>query len=302
MTDTFQPSREQLLIIEHPDEPLRVAAGAGTGKTTTIVERIAHLADAGVDPARILGVTFTNKAADELNQKVVDAIGSDDESRTPEISTYHGFAASILDEFGAYVGYDRSAMLMDDGHRSELASRVLRMTDAPDLDLTSLPTRRREMLALAAGVTDNLLDADTVRRSAPGNLTDDDGADAVVWRKRLALLEAVESYEDEKQRLGLLEYGDLIRLAVRTVEETTAVAESISERYDAIVLDEYQDTDPAQRRLLAVLFSSKVPVTAVGDTDQTIYEWRGASAENFAAFPVDFPQSDGSGHPPSPCP
>ncbi len=295
MSESFTPSPEQVAIIDHPDEPLRVAAGAGTGKTTTIVRRIANLVDSGVDPARILGVTFTNKAADELNQRVIEAIGSSDETRVPEISTYHGFAAAILDEFGAYVGYDTSAMLMDEGHRSELASRVLRMIDSVDLDLTSLPTRRTEMLSLSASLTDNLIDVNTVRGAAILSGIDNDIV--AVWRKRLALLDAVELYETEKQRLGLLEYGDLILLAVRTIEESDTVAESISNRYDAVVLDEYQDTDPAQRRLLTELFASKVPVTAVGDTDQTIYEWRGASAENFAAFPTDFPQSDGTAAP-----
>ena len=100
MSMGFEPTNEQLAIIQHPDEPLRVAAGAGTGKTTTIVERIAHLVDRGLDPSRILGVTFTNKAADELNQRVLDSIGADLDGRVPEISTYHGFAASVLDEFG----------------------------------------------------------------------------------------------------------------------------------------------------------------------------------------------------------
>lgn len=297
MNQEFLPSDEQRSIIEHPGEPLRVAAGAGTGKTTTIVERIAHLVENGLDPARILGVTFTNKAASELNQRVLRTIGAQDDDRIPEISTYHGFAASILDEFGAYVGYNRSAMLMDDGHRSELASRVLRATHTPDLDLTALSNRRTEMLSVAATLTDNLLDAETVREAAPAGVAelDPESADLVLetWRKRLALLGVVEEYEAEKRRLGLLEYGDLIRLANQVVEESPDVADEIGSRYDAVVLDEYQDTDPAQRKLLTVLFSANVPVTAVGDTDQTIYEWRGASAENFAAFPQDFPQSDG---------
>jgi DNA helicase-2/ATP-dependent DNA helicase PcrA len=298
MSTEFRPSDEQLSIIEYSYEPLRIAAGAGTGKTTTIVERIAHLVGAGLDPARILGVTFTNKAAEELNQRVLQVLGSEHDDRTPEISTYHGFAASILDEFGAYVGYDRSAMLMDDGHRSELASRVLRSTGTPDLDLTSLSTRRSEMLSLAASLTDNLIDAAVVRAAAPSGVraanldTADD--ETVVWRKRLALADAAESYEAEKRRIGLLEYSDLIRLAVQVVEESDDVSNEISSRYDAVVLDEYQDTDPAQRRLLTSLFARRVPVMAVGDTDQTIYEWRGASAENFAAFPHDFPIDDGT--------
>lgn len=298
MTKGFHPTQEQRLIIEYPAEPLRVAAGAGTGKTTTIVERIAHLVRQGLDPARILGVTFTNKAADELNQRVLAALGLEDADRVPEVSTYHGFAASILDEFGVHVGYDRSSMLMDDGHRSELAVRVLREVGSADLDLTSLSSRRKELLSLAATITDNLVDIDEIRRIAPPD-PDDVGiedADDVTrsWSKRLALTDAVVHYEAEKRRLGLMEYGDLIRLAVQVVLKAPDVASEIGSRYDAVVLDEYQDTDPAQRQLLTTLFSTRVPVVAVGDTDQTIYEWRGASAENFASFPRDFPRSDGS--------
>ncbi|MFV1971211.1 MAG: ATP-dependent DNA helicase [Acidimicrobiia bacterium] len=299
MTSEFRPTQEQRLIIEYAAEPLRVAAGAGTGKTTTIVERIAHLVRRGLDPARILGVTFTNKAADELNQRVLAALGLEDADRVPEISTYHGFAASILDEFGVYVGYDRSSMLMDEGHRSELAARVLRDVATHDLDLTSLPTRRRELLSLAATITDNLVDTDDIRRAAPRGLDNVDGDDTddatKAWLKRLALPDPPERYESEKRRLGLIEYGDLIRLAVQVTQDAPDAATEIGSRYDAVVLDEYQDTDPAQRQLLTKLFSTKVPVVAVGDTDQTIYEWRGASAENFAAFPTDFPRTDGSG-------
>ncbi len=298
MSVEFEPTDQQWAIIRHTDEPLRVAAGAGTGKTTTIVERIGYLVGRGLDPSRILGVTFTNKAADELNHRVLRTIGGEHADRVPEISTYHGFAASILDEFGAYAGYDRAAMLMDDGHRTELASRVLRTIETPDLDLTSLSTRRAEMLALAGSLTENLLDADTVKNAAPLGIGDIDLDDADgltrAWRKRLALLDAAEAFEAEKRRLGLVEYGDLIRLAVQVVEDSSDIAREISSRYDAVVLDEYQDTDPAQRRLLTTLFSERVPVTAVGDTDQTIYEWRGASAENFAAFPRDFPLPDGA--------
>lgn len=298
MSAGFVPNDEQRRIIEYAGESLRVAAGAGTGKTTAIVERIAHLVRNGVNPSRILGITFTNKAAGELNQKVVAALGSTDDDRMPEISTYHGFAASILDEFGVFIGYDGSSRLMDEGQRSELASRVLRSTDAADLDLTSLSTRRKEMLSLASAMTDNLVDAERIREAAPSTIhrTDLDEADetTTAWKKRLALAGVAEQFETEKKRLGLIEFGDLIRYAVDVVEQSPETAKEIGSRYDAVVLDEYQDTDPAQRKLLTLLFAGNVPVLAVGDTDQTIYEWRGASAENFAAFPIDFRRSDGS--------
>jgi len=174
----------------------------------------------------------------------------------------------------------------------------MRSIDTPDIDLTALSTRRTEMLAIAGSLTDNLIEAEAVRAACPSGIdkADIDTADdaTLTWRRRLALVDAAEMFEAEKRRLGLLEYGDLIRLAVQVVEESDDVSLNISARYDAIVLDEYQDTDPAQRRLLRTLFSQKVPVIAVGDTDQTIYEWRGASAENFASFPHDFPLSNGA--------
>lgn len=302
MSRTFDPSNEQRNIIQYPAEPLRVAAGAGTGKTTTIVERIAHLVRNDLDPARILGVTFTNKAADELRHRVLGTLGLDAADRIPEIATYHGFAASILDEFGAFVGYSSTSMLMDEGHRSELADRVLRSLPTAGLDLTVLSQLRSELLSLASAITDNLALTSDIREAAPSNLdesdrrgADEDGDDKAreAWIKRLALTDAVDAYEAEKRRLGLMEFGDLIRLAVQVVSSAPEVAAEIGLRYDAVVLDEYQDTDPAQRRLLTMLFAERVPVVAVGDTDQTIYEWRGASAENFASFPADFPRTEG---------
>jgi len=105
----FIPTPEQQAIIEYPAVPLRVVAGAGTGKTTTIVERLAAAVEAGGDPTRALGITFTNKAADELRIRLYESVGERQDGREVEVSTYHGFAASILDEFGAFVGYESTA-------------------------------------------------------------------------------------------------------------------------------------------------------------------------------------------------
>jgi len=283
----FVPTPEQKAIIDFPPVPLRVVAGAGTGKTTTIVERLAHTARNGGDPTRALGITFTNKAADELRNRLRVALGDSVEGREVEVSTYHGFATSILDEFGAFAGYGSTASLMDEGHRSELAYRILHDLDSTDLDLSSLAQRRDDLLAVADTLTSNLLQPETVELLAP-NSPDD------VWKKRVALLHAVKKYEAAKLALNFLEYGDLIRYAVEIVEGFPNIAAQITARYDAVLLDEYQDTDPAQRRLLAAVFSNGMAVTAVGDSDQTIYEWRGASLENFERFPEHFPTPDGS--------
>ena len=284
---TFVPSPEQRAIIDHRAEPLRVAAGAGTGKTTTIVERLARSVREGTDPARALGVTFTNKAADELRNRLRESIGARPDGREVEVATYHSFASSILDEFGVRIGYEPGATLMDEGHRSELAVRVLRNLEGTSLDLTALSHRRDEVLTVADALNDNLLDADDLVAAAPENPDE-------IWQRRLALAEAAGAFVEAKRILGLIEYSDLIRHAVTIVTEHPDVASTIEGRYEIVLLDEYQDTDPAQRLLLTALFASRTPVTAVGDTDQTIYEWRGASIENFDSFPTDFPTTSGS--------
>ena len=282
----FEPSPEQGAILDHRDRALRISAGAGTGKTTTIVQRLVRAVAAGADPARALGITFTNKAADELRERLRSSIPARDDGREVEVATYHGFAASILDEHGARHGWTTGFTVMDEGHRFELAGRILHSLDQTDLDLTKIPTLRKDVLAVADALNENLIDADDVRALAPGNGTDD------VWRTRLALLDAAERYHTAKADLGLIEYSDLIRRATTLVESESHVADALRSRYDIVLLDEYQDTDRAQRRLLTAIFTDGPEVTAVGDADQTIYEWRGASLRNFEAFPVDFRLDD----------
>jgi DNA helicase-2/ATP-dependent DNA helicase PcrA len=282
----FIPTLEQQAIIEYPAVPLRVVAGAGTGKTTTIVKRLAAAVEAGGDPTRALGITFTNKAADELRVRLHESVGERDDGREVEVSTYHGFAASILDEFGAFVGYEPTASLMDDGHRTELAYRVLRDLEITDLDLSSLAQRKKELLTVSEALTANLLTGQDVVELMP------DSPDEV-WKQRASLVRAAQGFAAAKHHLGFFEYGDLIALAVAIVEGFSEIAQRIASRYDTVLLDEYQDTDPAQRRLLTAVFAGGIAVTAVGDSDQTIYEWRGASLENFSSFPQHFPRQDG---------
>lgn len=286
MSAGFTPSSEQRDIINHPPEPLRVSAGAGTGKTTTIVLRLAQTVAEGGDPARSLGLTFTNKAADELRVRLRDALPVDPDGREIEVATYHSFASSILDEFGGRIGHRSGLALMDEGHRSELAQRVLRSLESTTLDLTSLGRRRDDVLALSANLTENLMTPQDLRDSAPSDLDE-------TWSTRLELASAAERFAREKRRIGMLEYADLISLACTVVDLHDDVLDEIRARYDTVLLDEYQDTDPAQRLLLSMLFTGGASVTAVGDTDQTIYEWRGASVDNFESFPEDFPANDG---------
>lgn len=285
---TFRPTDEQQRIISYPAHHLRVAAGAGTGKTTTIVERLGQFVIDGVPPTRALGITFTVKAADELRNRLRERVGTTDSGEEVEVATYHGFAASILDEFGALVGHDPSSLLLDDGHRSELTQIVLRKTPGT-LDLTAMRQRVSDVLELNDGLDSHLLSPQDIIDIVPQGGGDEDGP----WPSRMQLVDAVVVYRSEKERLNLVEFSDLIRKAVDLVRDFPEVAAELASRYEVVLLDEYQDTDPAQRMLLTSIFGSRASVTAVGDTDQTIYEWRGASLDNFAEFHKHFPRTDG---------
>ncbi|MEX2623783.1 MAG: ATP-dependent DNA helicase [Acidimicrobiia bacterium] len=286
------PTPEQAAIITAPFVPLRVAAGAGTGKTTTMAARVVHLVTAGqVEPERLLGITFTNKAAGELADRIRQMLRESnasvlvDEGREVEVHTYHGFAAQILREFGALVGVERRAGVITPTFTRQLLSQILRSVELPGLDATYARTVE-DLRRLGSSLGDHLLIADEV--AVP------EFEAGSPWELRSALLTGLTHYQREKRRLGVSDYADLVVMAHRLLTRFPEVAAEIRDRYQAVLLDEYQDTNPGQRELLRTLFPAGFPLTAVGDADQTIYEWRGASPDNFESFPVHFPLKDGS--------
>jgi DNA helicase-2/ATP-dependent DNA helicase PcrA len=279
---------EQRAIIDHPLEPVRVSAGAGTGKTTTIVLRLAALIEQGIEPEAALGITFTNKAAEELadrlRQELPDLAA---EGRDVEVTTYHGFAYGLLQEFGALVGMERGAEVIGPGFQRQLIEEGLIDGTYRALDLTWPSGRVAEAATLTRQLGDNLLTTADLATAAPGSPDE-------VWERRLELASVADAYAEAKHRVGVVDYADLVRLAHRLVTEHPELAEQIRGRYRVVLLDEYQDTDPAQRLLITAIFGDGFPLTAVGDADQTIYEWRGASLQNFEGFPAHFPTSDGA--------
>ncbi len=283
-------SPEQQAIIDYPLAPLRIAAGAGTGKTTTMALRLAGLIEGeGIEPEQALGVTFTNKAAEELADRLRRYLPHlTAEGREIEVTTYHGFAHSLLREFGAVVGVERNAPIITHGYSRQLLRDALAAGQYEHIDVSAPGNRVAEMATLMSQISDHLTSPRVLlsEPSQPGN-----GVEA----KRHELAAALVSYEALKDRLGVVDYGDLIVRAHRLVSAHPDIARRIRERYRVVLLDEYQDTNAAQRLMLQALFGDGFPVTAVGDADQTIYEWRGASLENFAGFPDHF--TDAAGRP-----
>lgn len=282
---TVAPTPEQQQVIAYPLLPLRVTAGAGTGKTTTMALRLADLIRReGLEPEEALGITFTNKAAEELADRMREYLGDLSEGgRQVEVTTYHGFAYAVLAEFGPLVGVERGVQVITPGYTRQLLRDALGAAPRRTLDLTAPGFRVDELVVLAGQLGDHLCD--------PGTLADTAPADEV-QEARAEMADVLATYAARKARLGAIDYADLISLAHRLLSTHPAVAERLRGRYRVVLLDEYQDTNPAQRELLRLVFGGGFPVTAVGDADQTIYEWRGASLQNFEDFPAHFCRAD----------
>jgi DNA helicase-2/ATP-dependent DNA helicase PcrA len=282
----LQPSAEQQEILDLGLDTIRIRAGAGTGKTTTIAMVIANLVDGhGVDPERILGITFTNKAASELADRVRSFLGPTvEEGRQAEVHTYHGFAAQVLSEFGALAGVDNRVRVITPTFSRQLLSETFHHTSYQHIDITNRGWLDK-IRTLGDRLGDHLLTpAQLLAASHPA----DD-----IWPIRVEILQTLQRYDGDKRRLAVVDYADLVTLSTDLLTRHPELAREIRDRYQVVVLDEYQDTNPAQRMLLTTIFDQGFPVIAVGDEDQTIYEWRGASAENFELFAGHFAAPDG---------
>ncbi|MFF5702107.1 UvrD-helicase domain-containing protein [Streptomyces sp. NPDC012794] len=312
---------EQLACVTAPAAPQVIVAGAGSGKTTVMAARVVWLVGTGtVAPEQVLGLTFTNKAAGELAERVRKALTragitdpdpspADVEAGTaggePRISTYHAFAGQLLKDHGLRIGLEPSARLLADATRFQLAAKVLREAPGPYPSLTkSVPDLVSDLLALDAELSEHLVEPAALRAYdtalldglAGAKLTNDDlrkVPEAV--RGRLELLELVSRYRAAKRSRDLFDFGDQIALSARLATTRPEVGALLREEFRVVLLDEYQDTSVAQRLLLSGLFGAGTghAVTAVGDPCQAIYGWRGASVANLDDFPEHFPHADG---------
>ncbi|MDJ0925736.1 MAG: UvrD-helicase domain-containing protein, partial [Acidimicrobiia bacterium] len=225
---SFVPTDEQRTIIDFPLRPLRVIAGAGTGKTTTIVHRLTALVKGGLSPERAIGITFTNKAAEELAARLRDALPDlSDIGREVEATTYHAFAYGILQEFGAIVGVERDADIIGPGYVRQLMQEALADGAYEYLDMTSAVARVDEAVDLAVQLARNLCSATRLLHGAPQD---------EVEHRRLEIASVVARYETKKRDLGVLDYGDLILLTHRLLTENPDVAAGMRARYSVALL------------------------------------------------------------------
>jgi DNA helicase-2/ATP-dependent DNA helicase PcrA len=298
---------EQLAAATAPLTPQLVVAGAGSGKTTVMAARVVHaVAFHDVSPSAILGLTFTNKAAGQLAESVRKALRRLNAStlvdETPTVATYHSYAAGIVRDHALRIGREPVTTLLTEAGRWQLAMRVVRKASGPFRHIGWQPaTVAAYLIALDGEMAEHLATVDDVRAFDAAFVAQVDAlpsstkalrdcADSA--RARDELLGLVETYRAEKQRLELIDYGDQVALAALIARESDEVCAIERERFRLVLLDEYQDTGIAQRLLLARLFGDGHAVTAVGDPNQGIYGWRGASVGNLLRFREQFGGAD----------
>ena len=258
------PQKEAVL---HGEGPLLVLAGAGSGKTRVIVHRIAYLVhERGVPPWQILAVTFTNKAAGEMRERVTHILG---EGELPLISTFHSSCARILRHDIRHLGYDSNFAIYDDKDCERLLKEC-----AAELNLDEKKYPPKLLGAAIDEFKNSGLLPDQVATGSPYEAT---------------LARVYTLYQERLKRCNAADFGDLLLLTVRLFEEHPDVLKKYQERYRWIMVDEYQDTNPVQYRLVQLLAGTRRNLCVVGDDDQSIYGWRGADIRNILEFEKDFP-------------
>jgi DNA helicase-2/ATP-dependent DNA helicase PcrA len=257
------PQREAVL---HDEGPLLILAGAGSGKTRVIVHRIARLIrKKGVHPRQILAVTFTNKAAGEMRERVEKLLGG---GETPLISTFHSTCARILRREIQHLGYDGNFAIYDVRDSEKLLKEIVSWMN---LDEKRFPAK------MFASAIDDFKNAGRLPAVVP---TGD------FYTNKIA--EVYSAYQERLKKCNALDFGDLVLLTVRLFETVPEVLERYRERYQWLLVDEYQDTNPIQYRLIRLLAGTRKNLCVVGDDDQSIYRWRGADLRNILDFEKDF--------------
>lgn len=262
----------QCEAVKHTEGPLLITAGAGSGKTKVLTCRIAHLLELGVAPYRILAITFTNKAAKEMKERVTNLVGAQADSIW--LSTFHSFCAKLLRfEIDGFHGYTRNFTIYDSSDQLVLVKDCLKKLNLDDKQFTP-----RSVLGTISSAKNVLMDA----KAFAANASD-------FYEQKVADVYAL--YQEKLRENNAVDFDDLLFLAVRLLQENEEVREKYQSRFQYILVDEYQDTNHAQYALTKILAARWRNICVVGDADQSIYAWRGADIRNIIDFTRDYPDA-----------
>ncbi|MGW9414380.1 ATP-dependent helicase [Arthrobacter cupressi] len=335
MGEKNRPTDEQATIIASPLSPRLVIAGAGSGKTATMADRVVWLvANGWVRPEEVLGVTFTRKAAGELASRIraklatlqriavaepgrhafPDWLAGSDELE-PKVSTYHSYASGIVSDYGLRLGIERDVVLLGGAQAWQLAGEVVEGYDGPYEHFTAAKStlvnavvqlagecaeHLREPAEVQSWLTDRAAEFSQLPYQAGAKKNPTQGASDLhaMLLTRASVADMVGRYQAAKRERGVLDFGDLVALAARIARDVPVAAATERSRYKVVLLDEFQDTSHAQLVLFSRLFGGGHAVTAVGDPNQSIYGFRGASAGQLFHFVREFPAriDDGGDH------
>lgn len=251
--------------------PLLVFAGAGSGKTRVITYRIAYLIALGVDPERILGLTFTNKAAQEMKERVKHLLGEGWEG-APFLSTFHSFGLWVMRRFAARLDYTLRFNVYDDADQLALIKEILK---GLGIDEREYPPR-----ALRAAISRAKISYIT-----PGEM-------ALSTSGGEVLREVFKEYENHLKAHDAMDFDDLLLNPLRLLREDEVVRDFLQRRFSHIMVDEYQDTNSPQYEMVKLMALKHRNLCVVGDDDQSIYSWRGADVRNTLLFEADFPETE----------
>ncbi|MCG3205387.1 MAG: ATP-dependent DNA helicase PcrA [Elusimicrobia bacterium] len=268
--ETLNPPQRE--AAEHVDGPLLILAGAGSGKTRVIVCRTAQLIARGVAPWNILAVTFTNKAAAEMRQRVNTLCPGS--GAAVWVSTFHAFCAKFLRVEAKNVGLDPNFVIYDDNDQMAIIKEILK-----EMMLTDKECAPRQVLSAISRAKDDMLDSGSYLIHAQ--------AHADPFRERVGRI--YEAYSKKLKASMALDFGDLIMKSVEAFRDNERVREKYQKRFRYLMVDEYQDTNHAQYLLTKYLAGPEKNICVVGDDDQSIYSWRGATIRNILEFERDYP-------------
>jgi DNA helicase-2/ATP-dependent DNA helicase PcrA len=271
LLDDLNPVQAEAVL--HTEGPVLIVAGAGSGKTRALTHRIAYLIrEHGVSPYAILAITFTNKAAREMAERVEGLFGGR-VAKGMWILTFHAACARILRREHRHLGLPSSFTIYDENDTERLIAGVLR-----ELNLDAKRYPPRAMAAAIGKAKDHVLGADEFAGAA-GNFYEQ------------TIAKVYQAYEERKRAAGALDFDDLISETVRLFRGHPEVLEHYQERFRYLLVDEYQDTNRAQYQLVNLLAAKYRNVCVVGDADQGVYSWRGATIQNLLDFERDYPDA-----------
>lgn len=270
--DDLNPKQQD--AVKCTEGPLLILAGAGSGKTRVITYRIAYLLQNGVSPWNILAMTFTNKAASQMRERINNLSGA--ASPSVWISTYHSFCARILRMESAHIQLNKEFTIYDENDSKKIVESCLK-----ELNYDTENFKPSIICEMISSAKDKLLDPESYiihASTTPEQL------------KKVAA-DVYELYQKKLKEANVVDFGDLLRYTVELFKTTRSVLEKYQQRFKYIMIDEYQDTNYAQYILTKLLAAKHKNLCVVGDDDQVIYSWRGADVRNIMEFERDYPKT-----------